>query len=130
VALPHLQVNTSVDQLPSVNGWSFCKGECDEQANAGREIGGALAAWVAWSVVYPVPQIRTGMTEQEVEAVVGKPGVRTHDEGHSEVGVYRAIPRWLLGRHDTYIVTYDHDGRVAHYDLFESGFGGSSWIHH
>jgi len=75
---------------------------------------GGLAAWVAWSVVYLVPQIRTGMTEQAVEAVLRKPGVRTHDEGHSGVGVYRAFPRWLLGRNDTYIITCDHDGRVAH----------------
>jgi len=55
--------------------------------------------------------------------------VRIHEAGHSGVGVYRAIPRWVLGRHDAYIVTYDSDGRVADYDLIESGYGPTRWTH-
>ena len=89
----------------------------------------ALAAWVAWSAAYPVPEIRVGMTEQEVEARLGEPDGRTHDVGRTGVGVYPAAPRWLLGRHDLYIVTYDAEGRVAGYDLFENSYGGSRWTH-
>ncbi len=89
-----------------------------------------FAAWVAWSVAYPVPEIRVGMTETEVEARLGKPDVRTQDVGRSGVGVYPAAPRWLLGRHDLYIVTYDADGRVAGYDLFENNYRGSRWTRH
>src|SRR5690349_19827430 len=81
-----------------------------------------IAAWVATSIAYPVPHIRVGMTEQEVEALLGTPSNRIQDEGRSGVGVYRAVPDWLLSRNDIYIVTFDTAGRVASYDLFEDDF--------
>ena len=89
-----------------------------------------LAAWVSWSVAYTIPDIRIGMTEQELEARLGKPDIRRQDVGRSGFGLYPAVPRWLLGRHDVYIVTYDADGWVASYDLFEHNFGRSHWTHH
>ena len=89
-----------------------------------------VAGWVAWSVAYPVPEIGVGMTEPEVEARLGRPDVRTQDVGHSGVGVCPAAPRWLLGRHDLYVVSYDADGRVAGFDLFENDYRGSRWTHH
>ncbi len=90
----------------------------------------ALAAWVACSVAYAVPGIRVGMTEEEVEATLGKPGMRRQDAGRSGFGLYAASPRWLLGRHDVYVVTYDAEGRVAGYDLIENNLRGSRWTHH
>jgi hypothetical protein len=78
----------------------------------------------------PVPEIRVGTTEQEIESILRKAETRTDDVGHSGVGVYRAVPRWALGRQDYYIVTYDTDGRIAGYDLVENNFRGSRWTHH
>jgi hypothetical protein len=89
-----------------------------------------IAAWVAYSIAYTVPNIRVGMTQQEVEAILGQPTMRTQDEGRSGVGVYRAAPGWLLSRHDLYIVTYDTSGQVASYDLIEDDFGPPRWTHH
>jgi hypothetical protein len=84
-----------------------------------------VVAWVVASVAWPVPEVRTGMTEQEVEALLGSPiQPRIQDEGHSGVAVYSAVPRWLLSRNDWYLITYDPEGRVAHYDRVESGFLG------
>jgi hypothetical protein len=88
-----------------------------------------MATWIVVSAVYPVAHLGLGMTEQEVEAAVGKPDMRTHEAGQGDVGVYPASSRWLLGRHDIYIVTYGEDGRVAHFDLIENDFGGSRWTH-
>jgi hypothetical protein len=88
-----------------------------------------IAFWVGCSIGYTVPNIRVGMTEQEVEAILGKPNMRKQDEGHSGVGVYRAAPGWLLSRHDIYIVTYDAAGHVASYDLIEDDFGRPRWTH-
>jgi hypothetical protein len=89
-----------------------------------------MASWVVLSAVQPVATIRVGMTEQEVEAAVGKPDMRKHDPGRGEFGVYQAATGWLLGRHDVYLVTYGEDGRVAEFDLIEHDFGRSRSTHH
>lgn len=86
------------------------------------------AAWFSFSAAYPVPELRVGMTRHEVETVLGKP--ETHiDEGDGGVGVYQAVPNWLLGRRAVYVVTYDSSNRVAHYDLAESSFGNTRQTH-
>src|SRR5256885_45837 len=46
-----------------------------------------VITWIVCSIAWPVPEIRVGMAEHEVEVVLGKPGIRTHEEGHSGVGV-------------------------------------------
>jgi hypothetical protein len=88
-----------------------------------------MVTWIVVSVAFPVAAIRLRMTEPEVEAALGKPDMRTQP-GKAGVGVYPATSRWLVGRHDLYIVTFGEDGRVAQFELLENDFGNSRWTHH
>jgi hypothetical protein len=81
-----------------------------------------VLVWIGLSATYSVPEIRVAMTEREVEAVLGKPFMSERVDGAYVAGSYHADPRWVLGRQGTYIITFDGEGRVAGYDLIESGF--------